>query len=163
MHIHLKESPLMRKSSHVRDFIDQIISSSLTMKATDGKITLSSPEQMALSEQKFLYKTFLSKPPKKIITQHSSKKKLFDNENTPSSPDQNASDEKNTPSLPEQNSSDKKYAPPSLEHKSRDKNADKKNGSSSPKQMFPDDKLSLSSHSNGLIYRNTPHIKVVAI
>ena len=155
----------MRKSSHVKDFIDQIISSSPTMKATDGKTTLSSPEQMApsLSEQKFLYKTFLSNPPKKIITQHSSKKKLFDNENTPSSPDQNASDEKNTPSLPEQNSSDKKYAPPSLEQKSRDKNADKKNGSSSPKQMFPDEKLSLSSHSNGLIYRNTPHIKVVAM
>ena len=150
----------MAQYSQVRNSMDQEISSSTTMKAANGKITLSSPEQklsdrkkaLPLPKQKSLYMTFLFQLPQKI-THPSPKNKLFDSENTSSSPDQNASDEKTTPSL-QQESSDS----PSLPEQNL---SDKKNGSSSPKQKFPDEKLSLSTHSNGWIYRNvTPYIKV---
>ena len=128
------------------------------MKTTDGKITLSSPEQklsdrkkaLPLPEQKSIY---LFQPPQKR-THPLLKKKLFDNSFTPN---QNSYDEKNTPSLLEQESSGNLSSP-------EQNPSDKRNGSSSPKQMFPDGRLSLFSHSNGLIYRNTPYnIKVVAM
>ena len=182
----------MAQSSQVKNSMEQEISLLPTMKATGGIITLSSPEQKISDKKKALSlperksTCLCHQPCEKVITQPLYKKKLFDNENTSSSLDQNASDKKNTPSLLEQESSDsrsspeqdpeqdpydKKSAPSSFEPKTPNKNApfspklrlpDKKNGSSSPKQNFPDGKLSLSSHSNGLIHRNNiPHIKVV--